>query len=273
MNRKTVFSDNQVIDFCGITADDNPIHNPSYMHAQNKSVVVPGMLLFSTIINLLHQKATESFNCYRLIFGNVICTNETIDLGFASTQDKAEHKYLYAINGHDMFSVKSERSIAFKNDSLTQLPINGIDRKLPYNRYQLNTFKRLTHSINDALSDFLFCIAYASAALFKAIREPLTEVEREIYRLLDKTINPDQVSPFYQNLEINQINNNILLSDKGEINYNINFTREKENRVYLAQVSCYSENQLLYQSIYRLIAIPDKIIMRMVKEHETSNYI
>lgn len=265
MKQQVVFSESMVVSFCQATADDNPIHDPNYMYAQNKGVVVPGMLLFSTIINHLYQRTQECYNYYRLIFGNVICANEKVDLGYTPNLEKPEHKYLFAINGHDSFSTKLERSVAIKNGKGLNLLPNGIDRRLSYCSSQLETFRKLTNSVNHSLADFLFTIAYASAALFKSIREPLTEVEEEINRLLDKTVNPDQVSPFYQTLEIYRTRFDSELSNEGTIDYNIRFEREKQNKVYVAHVVCSQNTKVLYHSIYKLVAIPDKLIMRMVK--------
>lgn len=265
MENKVLFTDSVVADFCKATADDNPIHDPLFMHSQNKGVVVPGMLLFSTIVNLLHRKTSEYFNYYKLIFGNVICTNEPIDLGF---ETKDEQNYLYAINGHDMFSTKNDRSVVLKNIFPKNLYSWGISRVMSYQKTQLETFRELTNSFNNSLSDFLFTIAYASAALFKAIREPLTEVETEINRLLNKSINPEQVSPFYQTLEIFRENPHAELKPEGTIEYNIRFNREKANKIYLAQVKCMHNNMCFYQSEYRLVAIPDRLIMRMVKDNK-----
>lgn len=265
MENKVLFTDSVVSDFCKATADDNPIHDPLHMHSQNKGVVVPGMLLFSTIVNLLHRKTNEYFNYYKLIFGNVICTNEPIDLGF---ETENEQNYLYAINGHDMFSTKNNRSVALKNIESKTVNLDGIVRSMPFRKTQLETFRELTNSLYNTLSDFLFTVAYASAALFKAIREPITDVETEINRLLDKTINRDQVSPFYQTLEIFRVNQHAELNPGGTIEYNIRFDREKANKTYIAQVTCMHNNLCFYQSVYKLVAIPDKLIMRMVKDNK-----
>jgi len=265
MENKVLFTDSVVANFCKATDDDNPIHDPVFMYSQNKGVVVPGMLLFSTIVNLLHRKTNEYFNYYKLVFGNVICTNESIDLGFEA---KGDHNYLYAINGHDMFSTKHDRSVVMKNIEHKEFHSDGIVRAMQFHKAQLETFRELTNSLNSTLSDFLFTIAYASAALFKAIREPITEVETEINRLLNKAINPDQVSPFYQTLEIFRVNPHAELKPEGIIEYKIRFDREKANKTYVAQVACVHNNQCFYQSVYRLVAIPDKLIMRMVKDRD-----
>ncbi|MEW5845692.1 MAG: hypothetical protein AB1777_05420 [Bacteroidota bacterium] len=265
MEHKVVFTDSIVVDFCKATADDNPIHNPNYMYGQKKGVVVPGMLLFSTIVNMLHNKTNELFNYYKLVFGNVICTYEQVDLGFEAD---GERRYLYAINGHDSFATKIERSHVLANVKPIEFSSSGINRAMQYQEIQLETYRRLTGSFSNTIADFLFTIAYASAALFKAIREPFTEVEKEINALLDKTINPDQVSPFYQTLEIFRVTPYRELKPEGTINYNIRFEREKINKTYVAYVVCSHNNQIFYNSIYKLVAIPDKLIMRMVKDRD-----
>jgi len=257
-----VFSDPTVVNFCQATADDNPIHDPNYMNSQNKGVVVPGMLLFSTVVNFLHKKTGDYYNYYKLIFGNVICTNEKVDMGF---ENDGEMKYLYAINGHDSFSTKKERSLVLRNGKSKGFTTDGIVRTMHYEQSQLETFRSLTQNFNKVLSDFLFAIAYASAALLKAIREPLTEVEREINKLLNKTINPEQVSPFYQTLEVFRTIPHTELNPQGSIDYNVRFEREKLNKTYTAHVVCQQNGKVFYHSIYKMVAIPDKLIMRMVK--------
>jgi hypothetical protein len=273
MEKRFCFSNKSVVEFCRATADDNPIHNPEIMHNQNKGVVVPGMLLFSSIASLLHELTNDYYNYFKLVFGNVVCTNEDVELKVTTNPNNEDEKFLQAINGHDLFSTKKERSYATNTNSPLTFELDGVTRTLKYNKKQLNVFRSISSCVNKTLSDFLFAIAYASAALFKSIREPITDVEVEINQLLDKNLNPKQVSPFYQDLEIYRPGGFEGLNSDGELQYNVNFQREVKNRLYSAKVACIHNGSVLYYSIYKLVAIPDKLILRMVKNLNATDKI
>ena len=139
----------------------------------------------------------------------------------------------------------------------------GHIRQLPVSPEQVGLFHRLIASSGDRVGDLLFTVAYASQALFKSIREPETEVEREI----DALVNGDsKVSPFYHTLEIflpRELPG--LLPDK-PLDYRIHFERVRANRAYLASLQCEQEGRIGFRSVYKLVGIKDSVILRMAKE-------
>jgi hypothetical protein len=259
-----VFTDQQVHIFCKATKDFNPVHNPLYMQSKGKRVVVPGMLLFSKVATMLFGAVGTSLNSYRILINSIVSTNEEIILGFEDGPNG--DRYIFAINHQDSFSHKDERSRVYQRESEKAFCNDGNYWPLPIDNWQLQDFGEVIGCNNIILRDFLFGIAYASNALFKCIDNPVTEVEREINILLDKTKNPSQVSPFYQSLEIFLPNNPIPLVPSGKIDYLIHYEREKKDRVYVAYVRCEQDGQVLYHSEYKLVAIPDRLILRMARD-------
>ncbi|MCB9000841.1 MAG: hypothetical protein H6537_02570 [Bacteroidales bacterium] len=267
MFKSTFFNTEEIELFCKATADENPIHTSNFMHSIGKQVVVPGMFLFSKIINMLFEQTTICFNAFKVLFGNIVEANEEVELGFEACPNNSSIQYLSAINEHDSFAIKNERSSAFVANNVSKPVLNeGVIRKIKFSGKQKEIFSRLIGCTKNALNDFLFAIAYASPVLLKSIHEPLTDIEREINNLIDKTANPGAASPFYQSLEILRSDQSITLPNEGEIDYNIQFEREKYNRTYVANVDCEFDSKTLFQSKYRLIAIPEKLMLRMVKD-------
>ncbi|HSV87060.1 MAG TPA: hypothetical protein VLH61_00300 [Bacteroidales bacterium] len=263
MKLEYVFTDNQVVTFCKATCDVNPVHDPDYMYSREKRVIVPGMMLFSKVATMLFGAVGTSLDTYKILINSIVSTNETIVLGY---EDGPENeKYIFAINKQDSFSFGKERSKVYLRNFPVEFPQSGRIQSLPVEKWQLVDFGKVIDCQNVILRDFLFGIAYASNALFKSISNPVTEVEKEINNFLDKSKNPDQVSPFYQSLEIFLPPDPNPLKSNRTIDYFIQFEREVAGRVYLAKVRCEQEGSVLYHSEYRLVAIPDKIILRMAK--------
>jgi hypothetical protein len=83
---------------------------------------------------------------------------------------------------------------------------------------------------------------------------------------LDKSRNPAQLSPFYQSLEIFIPQSPKILYPKGNIDYQVHLIRKKKHRLYAAHLRCMQSEKLVFQAKYDLIAIPDRLIMRMIKD-------
>jgi hypothetical protein len=266
MTINTTFSNADIIAFCQATMDSNVVHSPEYMSIHNKEVVVPGMYLFSFLTSKLIASCSKTTSCntIEIFLGSLISAGEEVCLMVESALE-SQIWYLSAINSKDCFRIGENRSSLSFNSSPILKPTPSHIRILPFTNEQLTHFKRLLHTITDEWSDLLFTITYASQALFKAIAEPLDEVENEINRLLDKSKNPDQVSPFYQWLKIEIPEQRNCLNHGKPIEYHISFDREVANRAYIANVECRQDDRLFYHSKYKLIAIPDRLIMRMAK--------
>lgn len=266
MKITTSFSNADIIAFCKATMDFNIVHSPEYMSFHKKEVVVPGMYLFSYLSSKLLSSCTTMVksNTIEIFLGSLISAGEQVEL-LVDTAKETGTWFLSAINSKDCFRVGENRSSISFNDHPTLTSTQSHNRGLPVTSEQLSLFKSLLHDISKEWLDLLFTITYASQALFKAIASPLDEVESEINLLLDKSKNPDQVSPFYQWLKIEIPGERISLSLDKPIDYHISFNRESANRAYIANVECRQEDKLFYYSRYKLIAIPDRLIMRMAK--------
>jgi hypothetical protein len=266
MQADIIFSNQNVSQFCEITCDNNLIHNPEHMHQLNKQVVVPGMFVFSTALNLLHDAFTQGADTIKVFFNSVIHTNESVRFEGKKNSQKPMEILMSANNGHDSFTLKDERSKVYKRSSDYTHQNLGFIRSLKYTEMQLGAFNKLIGCVDQFMNGFLFSIAYASSALFQAIQNPITEVESEINILIDKSLNPDRVAPFYQSLEIYLENGLTALDAQGELDYKIDFVREKQYKTYVAHVRCQQNGRKIYQSDYKMISVPERLIMRMVRD-------
>ncbi len=266
MRQEITFTNNQVSRFCEATHDKNIIHNPHYMSELNKQVVVPGMYVFATAVNILKDVIRLGADTIRVFFNSVIHTDETVEISGTQTGYEPIEMLMSANNGHDSFTLKDQRSKLYKRTQTYFYDNQGYNRALEYNSNQIDIFSKLTGCADNLMSGLLFSVAYASNALFQAIQFPVTEVEHEINVLIDKTLNPDQVSPFYQSLDVYLPENIQHLEPNGQLDYLIDFEREKANRTYVAHVTCTQNNNLIYKSDYKMISVPERLIMRMVKD-------
>ncbi len=263
MLKEYVFGDEDVIKFCEITRDNNLIHNPQYMKENGKKTVVPGMLILSTAIGMAADLISSGANMLELYFHSIIGTGEKSEIGYILQQQDPIRAEIIARNTVNTLSKKGNPSLLMQMDSLPLFTREGILRTLDVRPGQMQQFAAMTGLANDALGYLLFAITYASRGLLLSIDEPQTDIEREINHYLDKTINPDQLSPFYQYLKIYLPPQATKPSPDKDLDYFIHFTRVKEGRTYDAKVFCYQNANLIYYSEYQLIAIPDRLIMRM----------
>lgn len=268
MDHAVAFSSGIVADFCRATKDYNIVHDADYMHTKGKKVIVPGMLLLCRLLSGCWKDFDQNHqpNYFQLYFNSISSENDPIVLACQPHSERPFTWKLEAINGKDCFSSNGNSSMAcVKEVGLAAHPLVGIKRSLPVDQSQIHVFNSILNLADQRLLWLLFSIAYASMALQKAIFEPRTLVESEINQLLNKEINPNCVSPFYQSLTIETTN----LPDVGEIptniDYFIDFEREYLNKSYFAHLQCVVGSQLIFRARYQMIAIPDRLIMRMAK--------
>ena len=263
MLKEYIFSDEDVIKFCEITRDHNLIHNPQYMRENGKKTVVPGMLILSTAIGIASDLLLEGANMLELYFHSIIGTGEKAEIGYELQQKNPIRAEIVARNTINTLSKKGNHSLLMQMDSLPEFTSEGILRTLDVKPGQMQQFAAMTQLSGNDLAYLLFAITYASRALLLAVDEPVTEIEREIHHYLDKSVNPDQLSPFYQYLKIYIPDEASKPLPDQDLTYLIHLTRVKEGRTYDARVTCSQGGKLIYYSEYQLIAIPDRLIMRM----------
>jgi len=267
MLRTVSFSHKLISQFCAATRDYNIVHSAAYMHINEKKVVVPGMLLLSTILSdaNLYLGKENSPNYFMIYFNSIVSEDDQVQIGCLPLNADRDCWQLSAINGKDCLSLHDNKSIMKCQVSSSLSISNGNLRLLPFDESQLFSFQQLTSFGDEATSSVLFAIAYGSMALNKAIANPESETEIEINRLLDKNINPNRVSPFYQSLEIELPLKPTRCNPGKELSYYIDFEREVFNKSYFANLICEQDHQKIFLARYQMVAIPDRLIMRKAK--------
>ena len=220
------------------------------------------MFAFSSTAILASDFIKTRADYIRVCFNTLLSSGDFADLVAIPNSVLPTEIRLSAVNHKDTLT---------SNDDYTRISRRGVEfvpqtagkiMHLPVNELNIRDFSRLIMCHDPELAGFLFSVAYASQALYAGIREASTAVEQEI----DKLINGNnRISPFYHTLEIFLPPNFPFIQAKGTIGYRIHFEREKENRAYVANLQCEQEGRIIYRSVYKLVGIPDSIILRMAK--------
>jgi hypothetical protein len=261
--KKIIFRDQEIVDFCKATKDTNEIHNPEFMEKLGKRVIVPGMYALSTTLNIESLHLKTKVNSIKVLFNSLLSSGDFATLLTTPSHEDDSEIRLSAINHKDTLTSNDEYTRMFYSLEIQEPHFNGIARILPLEQIQLETFAKLVGAADPDVSNFLFSVAYASQALLSAIDNPETEVEREIGGLIS---GDSKISPFYQSLEI-LIPEPFPVFDTGDVmEYYIHFEREKPKKLYTAHVRCESKGVVIYHSRYKLVGIPDIIILRMAKD-------
>jgi len=255
-----------VVDFCQATRDFNVIHDPKYMNERGKHVIVPGMYILASVIKGLEELFHEGLDSFRILFNALISSGEEVLMGADRIEPHRPDHYLFAFNGRDSFSLKQERSRIYRKQDRITFPEQVHTHELPVDATQLNLFSQLIGCHNKRLSNLLFSLAYTSHVLNRAIAHPRDAIEREIFTLLDKSKNPDQVAPFYQTLDVYLNPEQPTAGEISHLNYRVLFERMVRNKAYTAYITCTRQAGRIFRARYKLIAIPDRLIMRLAKD-------
>ncbi len=264
MKRRIIFRDQDIVDFCRATHDINEVHDPGYMAGIGKRAIVPGMFAFSAAINLASRFLKEEGNTIRVFFNTLLSSGDFADL-VAEPGGMEGDRFcrIYAINHKDTLTTGEEHTRIFSAPVVMPMQEEGIVRSLPLETRQIAEFTRLVGAGDPEVAGYLFAISYASQALYKSIAGAVTETEFEIDDLINHS---GRISPFYQSLEISLPRPIPPLVSEGELLYRTHFVREKFRKIYLAFLQCEQGGEVLFRSRYRLMAIPDAVILRMAKD-------
>ena len=261
--KKVIFKDSEIIAFCEATKDTNEIHDPEFMRKIGKRAIVPGMMAFSNTVNLSSDFLKTQADSIKVLFNSLLSSGDFVTLTATPNPVNPFEIRLSAYNHMDTLTTKDDYTRIFKSGRSFEINFIGIVRKLPVEHSQIECFTRLTGASDCQVSNFLFAVAYASRALFDSIDHPETETEKEIDELINRN---SKVSPFYQSLEIYIPTPFPVMETKGFLDYRIHFVREKICKLYTAYICCEQNDRVIYHSIYKLVGIPDSIILRMAKE-------
>jgi hypothetical protein len=260
---KVIFGDAEIVDFCNATRDTNEIHDPAFMAGLGKRVIVPGMLALSYAANLSGDFLKTRANYIKVLFNSLLSSGDFVTLSAEPNPANGEEVRLSAFNHKDTLTSRDEYTrMSHISEEMPPSPA-GIIRRLEVDPRQLEMFCRLVRATDPDLAHFLFSVSYASQALLKSINEAETEVEKEIAALIG---GDSKISPFYQSLEIFIPSPFPVFEPRGALDYFIHFERDKPLRLYTAHVRCESGDRVVFYSRYKMVGIPDMIIIRMAKE-------
>jgi hypothetical protein len=268
--KKIIFRDAEIIEFCRATHDTNEIHDPVFMASLGKRVIVPGMFALSQTVNLSAGFLKERANSLKVLFNSLLSSGDFVTLRTSSPEDNLSEIRLSAINCKDTLTSNDDYTRLSVRDTEFMTDHKGKLFRLEVLPEQVAAFSRLICAEDKDVAHFLFSIAYASQALLRGINQPETEVEKEIDEMINKST---AISPFYHTLEIRIPTPFPVFDPVGELDYFVHYEREKFWKLYGAYVRCEYRGRIIFQSHYKLVGIADGIILRMaksIKHHHTA---
>jgi len=260
--KKVIFRDTEIVEFCRATLDTNEIHDPVFMAKLGKRVIVPGMFALAQTASLSPHFLKNQANSLKVLFNSLLSSGDFVTLCANLSDDPAEIR-LSAINSKDTLTSKDEYTRLSIQEPDFNTNFIGILHRLNVTSEQVGKFIHLIGSEDEDVARFLFAVSYASQALLRSINKPETEIEKEIYKAISCN---SGISPFYHTLEISIPTPFPVFDPVGELNYFIHFEREKPNKLYGAYMRCEYNGMPIFQSYYKLVGIADRIILRMAKE-------
>jgi hypothetical protein len=265
--KKVIFTDSEIVDFCKATKDTNELHNPEYMGKMGKRVIVPGMFALSRTINLSSDLLKSQANVIKVMFNSLLSSGDFVTLCTIPDPENLYEVRLSAINHKDTLASKDNYARLFRSERKFEDFIEGIHHRIDLDIQQVECFKRLISSSDPDVANFLFAVAYTSTALLNAIYYPETEVEKEIDGVINRVTNRNsKVSPFYQSLELHVPSPFPVFTPGSHIDYFIHYQREIPCKLYTAHVRCEIDGKIIFHSQYKMGGIPDLVILRMAKD-------
>jgi acyl dehydratase len=261
--KKVIFRDDEIVEFCRATLDTNDIHDPIFMAKLGKRVIVPGMFALSQTANLSAAFLKNRAASLKVLFNSLLSSGDFVTLVATSLDENPNEIRLSAINCKDTLTSKDEYTRLSIKKTEFRTDHGGRLLRLDVTPEQLEKFIQLIGKEDIDVTHFLFAIAYASQALFRCINHPENDIEKEIDDTISK--NPS-ISPFYHSLEIRIPSPFPIFDPVGALDYHIFFEREKPLKIYNAFVRCEHQGNTIFQAHYKLVGIADRIILRMAKE-------
>ena len=265
--KKIIFTDSEIVEFCKATKDTNELHNPGFMGKMGKRVIVPGMFALTRTVNLSADLLKSHANVIKVIFNSLLSSGDFVTLCTIPDPENPYEVRLSAINHKDTLASKDDYARMFRGESKFEDFIEGIRHRIDLDIEQIECFNRLIGTNDPDIANFLFAVAYTSRALLNAIYYPETEVEKEIDGVINRVTNRNsKVSPFYQSLEIHVPSPFPVFTPGSPIDYFIHYERETPCKLYTAHVRCEIDGKIIFHSQYKMGGIPDLVILRMAKD-------
>lgn len=261
--KKVIFRDTEIVEFCRATHDTNVIHEPLFMANLGKRVIVPGMFALSQTVNMSGDFLKNHARSLKVLFNSLLSSGDFVTLSTSSYDVNPFEIRLSAFNCKDTLTSKEEYTRLSVKEAVFNTEFSGILQKLEVTEEQVGKFIQLIGADDKDVAHFLFALSYASQALLRCITNPGTGIEKEIEETITRN---SGISPFYHTLEIIIPSPFPVFNPVGAFDYFIHFEREKAGKLYGAYVRCEHQGLLIFQSHYKLVGIADRIILRMAKE-------
>ncbi len=237
-----IFTDKDISEFCLITGDPNRIHNPEYMATKGKKAIVPGMLTFVK----LAAKYQYDLKTLNVNFNNPVCSENEMEIVHHHGTVNSISAYY---NNKEIIKITHSSPLKSEEDNF-----EGIERTLEFSDNQLSDFFHMTDDLQN--TEALFQIAYASKLMQEILSNPITEIEKEAVQRSKKGL-----LPVYESLKIT-IHNPDLFENSLVYKTNLEKTSKRD---YLWRVRCCNSDNIVYDSEFKLKALPEKLIMRIAE--------
>ncbi|MFP4403483.1 MAG: hypothetical protein ACLFPJ_03980 [Candidatus Woesearchaeota archaeon] len=256
---KLIFSDEKIEKFCDVTKDFNNLHSPKYMKKKNKKTIVPGMYSIAFTISQF-KKYLYFFNSVKINLGSMIFSDDFIKPNVKLYDNEKLPICVYNSLGNDIFKKENNISYFFNKANLDE-NLSGDKKSILIKNDDLNVYSNLIKTKNTNLVKTLYSISYSSKILLDYLNNT-NEKFNDVSLIFEKK----DVLPVYNSFDIN-LENGFFLKINNNLDYIVNFEKVSKRNVN-ARVDCYSENNKIFSAKYDIFAVPEKIILRMVKNLE-----
>lgn len=272
MDRAAVFTDSGIADFCRVTGDTNPIHDPAAMAARGKLAIVPGMYTFLSAVALAGDELRQSRRA-TAYFGSPVIAGEELLFRAAPGDEPLEVRlsaYRREADGQETDVLRSRQgsySSIRKNTSGALLPLDVQRRTVSFDRHEVARFGQLIGSNGDDITGFLFAVALSSYALFQSVQSPNPENETEAS--LSRRIASSQVLPVYESLDIHLYRQFHGIDASRPLDFATSAeTHGRRDVTFYVMCSQRARgaksSQSVYNAIYHLVLVPEQIVFQRV---------
>jgi len=251
--REIKHDNRDIISFCISTGDNNSIHDPKYMEPKGKRVIIPGMLTLTDILNTFptHLKKTRSILAN---FGYAVSEGDIIRFDDEDISDV--EKRIIAKTYDDP---KKEDTYIFMNQAPPKIEYLGeTHKKITFSPHQAELFSKVLNGSITKETKFLFSLALSSQALIESKEDLKLSDEKKLSDILGNKL------PAYQSISINlpKVFPDIHLGK--QLDYYMSVTSEDEKH-FQYDIQCIQGLKEIYNGRYELLAVPEKLIMRMAR--------
>ncbi len=261
-----IFTDENISNFCKLTRDMNDLHNPEFMREKGKLAIVPGMLILTYTANIAGDFLMSRANNIEAYFNSFLSSGEEVDLYAISRPLKPLERILFAYkdNGsEEILSSGNNHSRLYQSDSTGYKSFEGVKREFGTTSKEIGEFANKIKAKNEDIAGFLFSIAFSTNALFESVVDPQSEKEKEVSSIFNNTEENKKILPAYKSFKIFMPDGFRSVDPGMTLDYitDINKVGTK-GRDFMLDIECRQEDNILYRSVYELVAIPKKILIR-----------